>query len=193
MRKMTLGLTIILAMMIAGCATRSPNTRAHTANEPTGSLGPSGHRQRTNAEGLRLIRESEGLSLKAYRDNGQWLIGYGDSVHAAAGKTITPEEAEAYLVEDVALCERKLQMALTKPASSNEFSAMVSLCYNVGWQPIVASTLVRRFNENDRQGAADAFLDWTKITAGGGKTVLQRLVDRRVRERSLFLAPDPSS
>jgi lysozyme len=147
----------------------------------------------TNEAGRAIIKESEGLHLKAYRDGGQWLIGYGHADGAAPGKMITAAEAEAYLRADLALCETKVRDALTRPASSNAFSAMVSLCYNIGWQPFTASSLVRHFNAGKPDRAADAFLQWTKATVGGVRTVQPRLEARRRRERALFLTPDASS
>jgi lysozyme len=61
----------------------------------------------------------------------------------------------------------------------------VSLAYNIGPGAFARSTALRRFNEGDIQGAADAMLMWNKA---GGK-VLRGLQRRRDAERRLFLSP----
>ena len=48
-----------------------------------------------NAEGFRLISETEGLRLKAYYLADQWLVGYGHARIAYDGLEITRAEAEA--------------------------------------------------------------------------------------------------
>jgi len=74
--------------------------------------------------------------------------------------------------------------------SSNAFSALVSLCYNIGWQNLAASTVVAALNQGDRAAAAAGFLLFTKATIGGVKQELPRLRARREKERALFLAAD---
>jgi GH24 family phage-related lysozyme (muramidase) len=141
-----------------------------------------------NAAGLTIIKESEGLHLKAYQDAGQWLIGYGHADGAGPGKTISAARAEEFLKQDVAACESTITSALSRNVTSNQFSALVSLCYNIGTQRLAQSTLLKRLNRGDVTAAADGFLDWTKGTVGGEKVVLPRLEARRQKERGLFLA-----
>jgi lysozyme len=61
---------------------------------------------------------------------------------------------------------------------------MLSLAYNIGPGAFSGSSVLKRFNQGDMQGAADAFLMWNK---GGGK-VLKGLTRRREAERELFLS-----
>lgn len=138
----------------------------------------------TNDAGLQLIRESEGLRLTAYNNGGQWLIGYGHADGVTQGMTITKDEAEAYLRQDVRTCEHFVGQLVTVPVTQNEFSAMVSFCYNVGHGNFQKSSILSKLNAGDRQGAADAFLLWVKA---GGKEV-PHLVTRRQAERALFLS-----
>jgi lysozyme len=147
----------------------------------------------TNAKGLAIIKESEGLRLEAYSYAGQWLVGYGHSATAKPGMKITEAQAEDLLRQDLGVCEKAIGDAVSVPVSSNEFSAMVSLCYNIGWQNFVASSVVRRLNAGDREGAGDAFLMWTKATVNGQRVSLPHLEERRARERALFLDPGESA
>src|SRR5579875_391443 len=70
----------------------------------TESFAPPGNKPAYSKQGLALTEQFEGLRLKAYQDaNGVWTIGYGHTgpdVHA--GLSITQEQAEALLLQDVA-------------------------------------------------------------------------------------------
>lgn len=66
---------------------------------------------------------------------------------------------------------------------------MVDLCYNIGVGNFRSSTLVKKFNAGDKQGAADEFPKWNK---GGGK-VMKGLQRRRWAERLVFLGGDADS
>lgn len=69
------------------------------------------------------------------------------------------------------------------PLSQNQFDALVSLVYNIGETAFSNSTLLKKLNAKDYQGAADQFPRWNK----GGGQVLKGLVRRRADERDLFL------
>lgn len=66
------------------------------------------------------------------------------------------------------------------------FDALVSFAFNAGLGNLQRSTIRMKANRGDWEGAAEAFMAWTK---GGGK-VLPGLVKRRVAERALFLSND---
>lgn len=64
------------------------------------------------------------------------------------------------------------------------FDALVSFAFNAGLGNLQRSTIRMRANRGDWEGAAEAFMAWTK---GGGK-VLPGLVRRREAEKALFLS-----
>lgn len=64
------------------------------------------------------------------------------------------------------------------------FDALVSFAFNAGLGNLQRSTIRIKANRGDWEGAAEAFMAWTK---GGGR-VLPGLVKRRQAERALFLA-----
>lgn len=148
---------------------------------------------KTSQAGIDLLKRWEGCKLTAYRDSaGVWTVGYGLTTAAGIivvkeGTTITQRQAEAYLVEALAKYELAVEKALKRQPTQSQFDAMVSLCYNIGPGAFAGSTVVRRFNEGNIAGSADAFLMWTK--AGGRE--LQGLVNRRKDERALFLKASP--
>ena len=67
--------------------------------------------------------------------------------------------------------------------TENQFGAMVSHAYNIGVGAFSRSTCLRRFNDGDAEGAAEA-LTW--FNKAGGR-VLRGLTRRRDAERELFL------
>ena len=64
------------------------------------------------------------------------------------------------------------------PLKQAQFDALYSMCFNIGETNFKKSTVVKKLNENDLQGAADAILMWNKPAV---------LTNRRKRERDLFL------
>lgn len=146
---------------------------------------------KTSPKGLDLIKKWEGCRLKAYQDSvGVWTIGYGLTSAAGIaqvypGMVITQEKADEYLVRALKQYEQAVERALTRTPTQSQFDAMVSLCYNIGPGAFAKSSVVRRFNDGDIPGSADAFLMWNK--AGGRE--LQGLTNRRKDERKLFLTP----
>ena len=148
---------------------------------------------RINDEGLKLIKEFEGLRLKAYQDSvGVWTIGYGTTSRAGVGVdvgpglVITEKQAEVYLKMAIAKFARQIEPLFTREPTSNQFSAMLSLAYNIGPGAFRKSTCLKRFNAGDIEGAAEA-LTW--FNKAGGK-VLRGLVRRRESEKALFLKVD---
>jgi lysozyme len=87
------------------------------------------------------------------------------------------------LRQDVKDAEDGVRRKVTVPVNRNQFSAMVSLAYNLGVGGFGRSTVLAALNAGDYNGAADAFLNHNKA---GGK-VLEHLTKRREQERALFL------
>lgn len=141
---------------------------------------------RTNQSGIDLIKRFEGYRGRAYRcAAGVWTIGWGSTRNVRPGMSITEDEAEQRLRADLVDAENAVAKFVTVPLNDNEFSALVSLVFNIGAGAFKTSTLRRYLNEGLRQQAADQFLRWNR--AGG--RVLEGLNRRRAAERALFLTP----
>lgn len=142
---------------------------------------------KTNQTGINLIKQFEGLRLAAYYDSvGVLSIGYGHTgKDVTPGKTITLAEAERLLRDDLIYFETGVSQLVKVRLTANQFAALVSFSYNVGLTALKESTLLRKLNAKDYQGAADELLRWNKA---GGKPLLG-LTRRREAERSLFLKP----
>lgn len=144
---------------------------------------------RINDAGLQIIKDSEGLRLEAYEAGGEWLIGYGHRRTAQAGMTITEQEAEQLLREDVRASEDAVRRLVTVPVNENQFSAMVSLAYNLGEGGFSRTTVLERINAGDYDGAADGFLVHDRVRMNGELQSVPYLTERRQKERDLFLTP----
>lgn len=144
-------------------------------------------------EGLSLIKLFEGLSLRAYQDvAGIWTIGYGHIKGVESGATISEREAESFLSDDLKDAQRAVERLVKVPLNENEYSALVSLVFNIGEGAFARSTVLKRLNRGDREGAADAIELWNKATINGRKKTVPGLVRRRAAEKALFLKPVPS-
>lgn len=139
-------------------------------------------------KGMQLISNFEGLRLNAYQDSvGVWTIGFGTTVfpHGKSvqdGDCCTIQQAEAYMLHDLARFENAVSKVVTVPLQQHQFDALVSLAYNIGIHAFQNSTLVKLLNTGDYLAASHQFDVWIKA---GGQTV-QGLVNRRAIEKRYF-------
>lgn len=145
-----------------------------------------------NKAGLALIKEFEGFRANAYLDPvGIPTIGYGTTSAAGVGITvklgmrISEAQAEMYLSAAINKFAAHIDPLIKVPINENERAAFLSLAYNIGPGAFAKSSALRKFNEGDKRGAADAIMLWNK--AGG--RVLAGIERRRKAERALFLSP----
>ena len=140
---------------------------------------------RMNAKGRELVKRFEGLRLEAYRcPAGVLTIGYGHTgADVRTGMVITPGEADRLLDKDLARFETGVEaMLLGAPTTSDEFSAMVSLAFNIGLGNFATSTLLKRHKAGNKVGAANSFLSWIYAK----KVKLAGLMRRREAEKELY-------
>lgn len=143
----------------------------------------------TSDAGIAAIKRREGLELKAYPDPGTggapWTIGYGHTGRdVKPGMEIDENTAEALLVGDLASREKAVGRLVSVDLTQGQFDALVSLVYNIGERNFATSTLLRKLNAGDYEGAADEFLRWNRAAG----RVMKGLALRREDERAQFLA-----
>lgn len=139
---------------------------------------------KTSNKGKDLIKTHEELRLKAYLDGGGVpTVGWGHTKGVKLGQTITQEQAETFLTEDLYEAEIGVSRGVSFGLAPHQFDALVSLVFNIGVPAFRKSTLLRKLNNGDIMGAANAFNHWV---FDNGKRV-KGLVNRRKKERSLFL------
>ena len=141
----------------------------------------------TSDSGIDFIKQHEGLRLTAYDDGtGKQTIGYGHTKDVP--KSITKEEAEEKLVQDIESHEQAVKEAVKVPLTQEQFDALTSFTFNLGAGALKRSSLVKKLNAGDYEGAADEFLKWDKARIKGKLQPLRGLTKRRQAERELFLS-----
>jgi lysozyme len=113
-----------------------------------------------------------------------WTGGWGyTGPEMRYGMTFAREQAVTWLRQDVAIAEATVKRLLRVELTQEEYDALVDLVFNIGSGNFDTSTLLRKLNAGDTEGAIAEFARWNK--AGG--VVLAGLVKRREAERVLFL------
>ena len=142
---------------------------------------------KTSPKGIALIKEFEGLRLKAYLcPGGVWTIGYGHTASVKPGMVISEAQAEEYLKADLVRFERYLN-GLGLALNQNQFDALISFIYNVGTGNFSNSTLLRKVRANPQDNSImDEFLRW--VYSKG--RVLPGLQRRRLAEMKLYFSND---
>ena len=120
----------------------------------------------------------------AVSENGEFLRGAKGLARALElYPAMTEDEAESLLKHDLNNFAVHVTTLLRVPVTDGQYSALVSLCYNIGINAFRTSTVLRELNEGNFTKAANAFRMWVK---SGGKE-LKGLVRRREAERRMFL------
>jgi lysozyme len=156
-----------------------------------------------SADAIQLIKHHEGVRVRAYRCPARlWTIAVGHLIRPADAavkyedrltlpipdgwdRTLTMEEVDDILRRDLARFEQGvLQLCPSAGRHQGFLDSLVSLSFNIGLGGLQRSSVRLRHNRGDHEGAAEAFLMWTK--AGGRE--LPGLVKRRRDERAMYLA-----
>ena len=134
-------------------------------------------------KGIELIKHFEGCELEAYKcPAGVWTIGYGHIKGVSEGMSITQEQAEQMLLDELKEYENYINELVVVDLSQNQFDALVSWVYNLGPANLQSSTLLKVLNSGDYSGVPAQIERWNKA---GGK-VLEGLIRRREAESALF-------
>ena len=151
---------------------------------------------------IEMIKHHEGVKQKPYQCPALlWTVGVGhviDPLHARVpiterkalpipdgwNRTLSMGEVDEILAQDLQRFESGVRRLCPDGLTPGRFGALVSFAFNVGLGNLQRSSLRMKHNRGDFEGAAEAFLDWTKA---GGK-VLKGLVSRRNDERALYLS-----
>jgi len=133
-----------------------------------------------------LIAHFEGTRTEAYRDPvGIPTICTGHTDGVVMGQVRTLAECDAMLRDDVETAMASV-LALTRvPLNQNELAAYTSFVFNLGHGNFARSTLLKKLNAGDREGACNELPRWNKAQG----RVLPGLVKRRAAERDLCLTP----
>lgn len=140
-----------------------------------------------SGEGLALIKKFEGCELESYRCSANVVtIGYGHTRTAKEGMTITREEADMLLEEDIRSFETAVLSLVEVDLKQCEFDALIAWTFNLGAGNLKSSTLLKRINAKDWNDVPHQIKRWNKANG----TVLQGLIRRREAEALLFQGKD---
>lgn len=138
--------------------------------------------------GESFIQGLEGTKIQAYQDiKGVWTIGTGTTVYpngqrVKQGDKCTQAQANQYFYNDLQRFVNIVNTLVKVSLTQNQFNAIVSFVYNVGATAFANSTLLKKLNAGDYQGASAQFPLWSY---SGGK-YSQGLNNRRIKEQQLF-------
>ena len=140
-----------------------------------------------NQAGINLIKQFEGCKLHAYPDPATggkpWTIGYGCTGVDIGPNTIwTQEQADRELDSRLQKLCKRIKSELEVNLNDNQFSAVVSLVWNIGMGNFIGHDLLKFLNAGAFKMASQEFPLWNKAN---GK-VMPGLTRRRLAEKELF-------
>ena len=153
-------------------------------------------------KGINLIKKYEGCRLTAYKCPSNILtIGYGHTgSDVYIGKRITQDEADKLFSMDLKIHENNVNKLVKVSLTQNQFDALVSLEYNIGYSNFKSSSILKLINDKRYNEACQRFLLENKSAKtleekykgswvfDNNKKVLKGLVNRRLEEQKLFAA-----
>ena len=147
-------------------------------------------RLKVSRSGIELIKSFEGFRPGSARlPDGRWTIGYGHTLSAREGASVSEADAEALLLFDLMPVTEAVSNLVFTPLNPNQFDALVAFAFNVGVDEFRRSDVLKRVNEGRLTEAACALDLWRKADIAGETVVLDALIRRRAAEKALFLTP----
>ena len=147
-------------------------------------------RYQVSRAAVELIKRFEGYRMKAAQlPDGRWTLGYGHTLTARAGASVSEQDAEALLLYDLITVAHAVNENTYTPLNQNQFDALVCFAFNIGTENFVRSAVLRRLNEGAPLQAACEMEMWRKADFEGERIVIDALVRRRSAEKALFLTP----
>ncbi len=144
-----------------------------------------------SAAGLELLKKAEGFRSRTYEDlANRPTIGYGHLLGPldACSGTITLQEAETLLLQDVSQAEQAVTRMVEVPLTQGQFDALVDFTFNLGAERLRESTLLAKLNDGDCNAAAMELLRWDH---SGAKEVAGLKLRREAEYRLWTGSSDP--
>lgn len=139
--------------------------------------------------GSALVAPWEGLELQAYPDViGVYTICYGQTKGVKLGDKRTETECYDDLALSLPSYRQNMLKYVTVPLTPYQEAAFISFSYNVGTSAFGKSTLVKKLNKGDYQGACSELKKW--VYADNKK--FQGLVNRREDEYLMCIGAHPA-
>lgn len=138
--------------------------------------------------GAGTISHFEGKSNKTYLDPVNILTScYGHTgPELRKNQVFTDDQCLDQLADDLKEHDVGMMSSIKVPINDNQHAAFLSFTYNLGVGAFKSSTLLKKLNSGDYEGACNELPRWNKAD---GK-VLKGLVDRREAERQMCLTKE---
>jgi len=108
-----------------------------------------------------LIKSFEGFRPRAVqREGGGWVIGYGHTLSAREGATVSEAEAELLLQYDLIPVVKAVAEATPVSLNQHQFDALASFAYSIGVARFRTSDVVEHLNAGAPARAVAAMADW---------------------------------
>ncbi|MEZ9604256.1 MULTISPECIES: lysozyme [Vibrio] len=118
----------------------------------------------TSEQGLSHVANEEGCRLKPYQCSADvWTAGLGHTSGVTPQIVLTEQQAAEYFVEDISAAEQVVNKHINQTASQGEYDMMVSFVFNLGAGNFTRSTLLKKFNQGDHQGACNEYPRWVFV------------------------------
>jgi GH24 family phage-related lysozyme (muramidase) len=127
-----------------------------------------------------------------YRDMaGHLTAGFGHLVKRGEDFShLDQQGALALLAKDMKASMASVMKLVKVHLTGNQADALADFVFNLGSGALAKSTLLKKLNSGDFNGAADQFQHWNKVLQNGHYIVSGGLSSRRAAEASLFRTPD---
>lgn len=132
----------------------------------------------------------EGRVYEPYKDvAGVWTVCDGHTGNdIIKGKKYTDRECDRLLWNDLKPVKQTVDGLVKVQLNEYQRASLYSFTYNVGSGAFSKSTLLKKLNAGDQEGACEELRRW--VYAGGMK--FRGLMNRRDMERSMCLAEGPN-
>jgi len=132
-----------------------------------------------------FIIKKEGKENLAYWDafGSVWTICSGETKNVYEGQYLTDEQCHDMTQKRVLEFARGVDSLVSVPMTAKYHAALTSWAYNVGLGAAGRSTLIKKLNNSDYEGACEELLRWNR--AGG--RVIQGLTNRRIDEYQMCM------
>jgi lysozyme len=118
-------------------------------------------------------------------------IGFGTTGGVKMSDTTTPPKAMQRALADVGKYEGAVKRCVHVPLYQYEYDTYINLSYNIGGGAFCSSTIVKKVNAQDYEGACEAILQWRFVgdvdCSTKGNKSCPGLWQRRLRLRAQCL------
>jgi lysozyme len=148
---------------------------------------------KTSQQGIEQIKTFEGFRSMPYQDVvGKWTVGYGHLMvqgdGCVVGSPITMGQATTLLTHDLFIAEHAID-SHNLDLNQHQFDALVSFIFNLGVGNFNSSTLLKKLQQKDYEGAANEIPKWDH--AGGKENSAiwkRRMSEKKCFEEGLYIA-----